>query len=445
MAQPDDQRRASGPARILAIFSLIYAGEAIFSLPFHVGRYFREPMLRVFGVSNTQLGLIQAAYGVVAMLAYLGGPTADRFAARRLIAASLVATSLGGLYMATIPGFRGMWLLFGYFGLTTILLFWGALVRATRDWGGSLAQGRAFGAVDSGRGLMAAGVGSLAIVFFGALLPDDPAAATTLQRAAAMRSVVLLYAGATFLAAVLVWFFIPEHDAPREQESVWTHIRSVLKLPAVWLQAVIIICAYVAYKGLDNFSLYAVQGYQLDAVRAAGVANIGAWVRPFAAIGAGLLGDVIRPSRVVTICFAMLAGTLFYLGLRDPTPKTPWLLTANIVVTCAATFGLRGVYFALFEEAKVPTRVTGTAAGLVSVAGYTPDIFVAPIGGWLLDRSPGLPGHRHYWIFIGAFALVGLLVVELFQRLIPKEAPPPRKASKRARRKARRKTRRKPA
>ena len=34
--------------------------------------------------------------------------------------------------------------LWGFFGVSTILLFWAALIRATRDWGGPDAQGRAF-------------------------------------------------------------------------------------------------------------------------------------------------------------------------------------------------------------------------------------------------------------------------------------------------------------
>ena len=59
---------------------------------------------------------------------------------------------------------------------------------------------------------------------------------------------------------------------------------------------------------------------------------------------------------------------------------------------------------------KVPTAVTGTAVGLVSVLGYTPDIFVSYTGGVLLDNSPGLTGHQHYFLFLAAFAAIGLLV-----------------------------------
>ena len=146
-----------GAQRIVGIACLVIAGEAIFSLPFHVARYFRPTLLLALDLTNTQLGLIQAAYGVVAMLAYFpGGFLADLFSTRVLLTASLATTALGGFYFASFPGYEGLWLLFGFWGLTTILLFWAALIRATREWGARDAQGYAYGILDGGRGLFAA-------------------------------------------------------------------------------------------------------------------------------------------------------------------------------------------------------------------------------------------------------------------------------------------------
>ncbi|MDH3942315.1 MAG: MFS transporter, partial [Xanthomonadales bacterium] len=139
--------------RIFYMLGLILAGEAIYALPFHVTRFFRPTVLEVFDLTNTELGTAQAVYGVIAMLSYFpGGPLADRFPARKLLAWSLWSTAAGGLYMATMPGFRGALIIWGFFGFTTILLFWAALIRATREWGGIKEQGRAFGFLEGGRG-----------------------------------------------------------------------------------------------------------------------------------------------------------------------------------------------------------------------------------------------------------------------------------------------------
>ena len=159
--------------------ALVVAGEAVFCLPFHVTRFFRPTVLGVFDLTNTELGVAQAVYGVVAMLSYFpGGPLADRFPARHLITASLLRTSLGGLYFASFPPNRGLWLLFGFWGLTTIFLFWAALIRATREWGAEDEQGLAFGVLDGGRGLFAALLAGAAVRLCDRMLPLDPDLAT---------------------------------------------------------------------------------------------------------------------------------------------------------------------------------------------------------------------------------------------------------------------------
>jgi nitrate/nitrite transporter NarK len=397
--------------RAIFIGCLIVAGEAVFSLPFHVARFFRPTVLEVFGFTNTELGAVQAVYGVVAILAYFpGGLLADRFPARRLLTGSLLCTGAGGLYLASIPGFSGAWWLFAYWGLTTILLFWGALIRATREWGGTDEQGRAYGLLDGGRGLFAAVLAAGAVFVFEHMLPEDPMTATTNERVEALRTVILIYTTATALAGALCWFSVPEQPSRfAEHPPVLRNLRTVLRLRSVWLQALIVVCAYVGYKGIDNYSLFAVQAHGMNEVEGARLTALSAWVRPFAAIGAGLVADRFSASRVSSLCFGAMITSYLWFGLTEPAATEPWVLYANVFVSCAAVFGLRGVYFALFEEGDVPLETTGTAVGLVSVIGYTPDVFVALAAGWLLDRSPGLVGHQHFFLFLSAFAAAGLV------------------------------------
>ena len=109
-------------------------------------------------------------------------------------------------------------------------------------------------------------------------------------------------------------------------------------------------------------------------------------------------------------------------GRGKATGYSPWqrlVFMVGLVVAGEAVFGLRGVYFALLQEAKVPMAVTGTAVGLVSVVGYTPDIFVNWVGGWLLDRTPGVGGHQDFFWFLASFAAIGLVAGVLFDRFRP--------------------------
>ena len=75
------------------------------------------------------------------------------------------------------------------------------------------------------------------------------------------------------------------------------------------------------------------------------------------------------------------------------------------------------MYFALLEENRTPPFITGAAVGMVSLIGFTPEIFFAPITGRILDANPGLVGFQHYFLFLAAIGLLGIVVVLTLLRL----------------------------
>lgn len=405
--------------RWLILFCLVFAGEIIFSLPFHITRFFRYTFLEVFGFSNAELGDIFAVYGILAMLAYFpGGAIADHFSARKLMSLSLLATAIGGLLMAQVPGFWAMAILFGYWGLTSILLFWAALIKTTREWGGEAKQGAAFGILDGGRGLIAAITATIAVWLLALLLPTDLETLTPAVREYALQSVIYFYSFMTLLAAILVWFIIPHSDMKAvARVPVWQGMADVIRKPVVWLQAIIIICAYSAYKALDNYGLYAQVAFNLNELEAAEFVTNGAYLRPIAAIIAGFIVDRFVASRVIAIFFVVLATSYALLGFAPVSGFAVHYLYANIIVTFVTVFGIRGVYFALIEETKINRKVTGTAVGLISVIGFTPEVYFASIAGRLLDAAPGIAGHQHVFLMLAGFAVIGIMATVLLARI----------------------------
>lgn len=404
-------------SRFLIIFSLVFAAEANFSLAFHVPRFFRPTVLEVFQFSNTQLGDVFAVYGVVAMVSYFfGGVIADRYSARALMSVSLLATAVGGLAMASIPSATGMALLYGYWGATTILLFWAAMIRATRDLGGEQSQGQAFGMLDGGRGLMAAGSASIAVLLLSWLLPTDVALTTDAQRTLGLQTVIYFYSGITLFAAVLTWLFIPNdqatgsvHAKPSVLES-FSGILQIIRWPQAWAQAGIIVCAYCAYKGLDNYALYAVEVLGLDELEAARLTSNAAYLRIIGAIGAGFIADRFSAGKTILLSFLLLVISYSVLARALPAQSSLVIIYGNLLVTFLFAYGLRGIYFALLQESKTPHHLTGTTVGLVSVLGFTPDIFFYPIAGRVLDNAPGAQGHLHYFAALAGLMFLGLLV-----------------------------------
>jgi sugar phosphate permease len=405
-------------SRYLYIVALVLAGEMVFGLPFHIARFFRPTMLEVFSFTNTQLGDLFAVYGVTAMLSYFpGGAIADRYSARVLLTASLVLTAAGGFYLATIPGPFAMAVLYGYWGVTTVFLLWGALIRATRDWGGESSQGRAFGILEAGRGVAAAVVAGMLVMVLASYLPGDANLSSDEARREGFQMVVLGYSLIALFAGVLAWFAIPDNDgAAVASPNLFRNMLLVVGKPIVWAQAAVIVCAYCGYKSLDYYSLYAVEVLGMDEVEGAWLASWGAYVRPVAALAAGLIADRFSAARSIGVIFAVMAVVFVVLSLM-PASTSLVFIYLTIGVSLFAVFSLRGIYFALLQEVHTPRYITGASVGLISLVGYTPDIFMAPVAGRILDATPGAGGFVHLFWLLAGIAVLGVIVILWLLRL----------------------------
>ena len=406
-------------ARFHRITALILAGEMIYGLPFHTQRFFRHTMLEAFDITNTQLGDMFAVYGAVAMFSYFfGGPFADRYSARSLISLSLVLTAIGGLYMATFPGVWEMSALYGFWGFTTSFLFWAALIKATRDWGGTNSQGLAFGILDGGRGLAAAVLGAIAVTILAIYLPTETALVTDTDRRVGLRNIILYYSLITLLCAAVVWFLVPHaRNTVSAHRNLFAGVPEVIRRPLIWAQAAVIICAYCGYKGLDNYSLYAVQVLGMNEIDAGKFATYGAYVRPVACVMAGLIADRFDSARSIVVLFIMLVMSYSVLAVAAPDTTSLTLIYANVFVTFFAVYALRGIYYALLEETRTPPPLTGASVAVIAFVGYTPEAFFGPVTGRILDANPGVVGHQNFFAFLAVVSVLGVLVTMLLIRL----------------------------
>jgi len=248
----------NAPHRWLLMASLILAGESIYMLPY-LRKSFQTSMEATFGLTAFEVGTLNALFGVLALLSYLpGGWLADRFSARRLLTLSLVATGCGGLYMATLPGYAGLLAVHAFWGVFSICTFWAALIKATRLWSPADEQGRAFGILDGGRGLVGALLGSGAALAFGL--------SATVE--GGLISVIVIYALAALGAGIAVWLLVPddhetyaEHSPGHRGIHVLDSILQTVRMRQVWLITIVIFCAYLMFLGSYDFPAYAERGF----------------------------------------------------------------------------------------------------------------------------------------------------------------------------------------
>ena len=404
---------------------MILSGELIYILPYFLPRVFRPTFLAVFDLNNLELGSLFSVYGSVAFFSYIfGGTFADKFLPRKLIATSLILTSLGGFVLMYYPSFMILQILYGYWGFTTVFLFWGAMIKGTRIWGGSQNQGQAFGFLDGGRGLTAALMGSVGVFIFSFFLPEDVISSSIKERQDAFQSVILFSSIMVALIGVLVYFFMKTKTEKGVFQSDNTHslnnILAVLKLETVWLLMIIILCAYFGYKVTDIYSLYAsdVMGY--DEVNSANIGSLQLYLRPIACFAIGFLADKTNGiSWIIKGFFVMLAGSiLFASGILVADQYI--LFFISLIILALGTYAIRALYFAILKEGDISLALTGTAVGVISLSGYTTDIFSGPLMGYFLDKFPGVEGHQYVYAFLGLFSIIGLIASSRFARITKK-------------------------
>ena len=394
------------------------AAESIYILPYVLARVFRPTFLDVFNLTNLELGGLFSIYGVVAFFSYLyGGVLADRYSPRKLLSISLIFTSLGGLIMMTYPSYLIMQLLFAYWGFTTVFIFWAPMLKATRAIGGVKMQGKTFSFLDGGRGIVASSIGLIGVLIFSILITEDVSSLTLSEKQEVFKYVIGASSLIVFIIGIVVYTYLKIELKDDEKIGNIKSLLELAKLKSVWLISFIILCAYMGYKITDVYSLYASEVMLFDEINAARVGALQQYLRPIVCISVAFFTDKNGNINNILIGFfvMMLGSILFASGLIKASMNILFFISLIIVAT--GTYAIRGLYFSILKDGKIPYILSGTAIGLISIVGYSPDIFATPLYGYLLDNFPGIRGHQYVYLILFISSIVGIYVSLKFKKL----------------------------
>jgi sugar phosphate permease len=109
--------------------------------------------------------------------------------------------------------------------------------------------------------------------------------------------------------------------------------------------------------------------------------------------------------------FIVLAIVYALLSMSLPDSTSLGVIYLNLGISLFAVFSLRGIYFALLQETRTPRHITGAAVGMISLVGYTPEIFFAPISGRILDATPGPGGFLNLFVLLASISVLGVIIV----------------------------------
>ncbi len=437
---------ASAPAdthrhqRYIQLALLVLAAGAIYPI-LYLRQVYQTTMLEFFHIDNAQLGYLYSVLGTVFLVSYLpSGWLADRVAPRFLICFSLIATGALGLVYATAPAFPILFGVFCCWGLTTGLTFWASILKRVKMIAAHDEQGRFFGLLDGGRGLVEALLATVALVIFAAAteqhgLPTDTSA---------FRYVVYLYVGVCVVDSALLMALVtrsarrhrrrfgkPPTAARRNSATCRSRSSSrLLRIPQLWLMAAIVFCGYQIFWATYSFSAYLQVGdLKMTVVMAGTLTTLKLWMRPVGGIGGGYLGDRFSTLGVLTTALFLAAIGLVALAVLPTLHIAPHVGVAVIAVVVLVigilTYAIRGLYWSLLDDCGIPLRITGLAIGLVSLIGYSPDVFLPLVNGWTTEHFPGLPGYQIYFSYIAAISVVGgvaALALTRMRKTVTKDA-----------------------
>ena len=397
---------------LILLIILTLSGSFIYTLPYFRSYYY-DAFMSAFHMTNTQMGLCGTYFGLFGAVSYLiGGVIADKFSIKKLIPFSLIVTGGLGFCLLASPSPMIIIAIHGVWGITSLMTFWPALIKAIRMLASSDEQGKAFGIFEGGRGISNAAYLAVAVAMFGYFTAKS-------GEKMGVRSIVIFYSAATVLLGICSIFLLKGIEEEKGSTGDSFNIRkvgTVLKMPATWLLIGIIFCTYTANISYYYIAPYATAAFGTTAVIAAIISSSSQYIRPFAAIGAGVLGDKINSSKV------MLAGTLMtVLGLGvvlvTPENSSVILILIGCVLIYASMYITQSMHFALMEESEFPSEITGTAVGIICCLGYLPEAVCPFFAGRMLDNFKGTEGYKMIFVAWMAVTIIGVLLTIIWLKV----------------------------
>lgn len=394
---------------------LILGGGTIFKLS-SMKDVFYVPMQADWGLTNTQIGFGFTVYAAVQTIGLFSSLyIADRFSKKILLPAGLIGVGLCGAYLTTLPPFSGYLIAFGAMAFFGEVVYWPVLLKAVRLLGNRDEQGRMFGFLEAGRGVVDVLIASGALfvfVQFG-------------EGKAGMQAGLVYYTLITIIVGIITYFIVDADDRtiPQDDEDVnkqiFKGIKNVVKSPNLWLASFCIFFVYSAYCGLTYFIPFLKDIYALPValVGAYGIINQYGLKMVGGPVG-GYLADKISHSPVIYLKWTFLISAvamLLFIQLPHDSMNVYLGMTATLGFG-AIIFSQRAIFFAPMDEIGTPREFAGSAMAFGCIIGYMPSMFAYTLYGSLLDNFSDIQGYNYVFSVMVAFSLLGFICATLLTR-----------------------------
>ena len=398
-----------------ALVILISMGSSIIYTPMYLKNVFYEPLMQALNCSNADLGLMLSAYAIAAMICYLpSGIIADKFRMRTLATVGFLTTAVLVFVYATLPSVQVCLALFVAMGITSILIWWGTRFKVVR-----LCCEEDEYASKIGISYSIYGATGLIIGLVNAAIIAAFSTTVGVQAMIVFLGVVIAVLG------ILSYFMIPDFKGEINKNSKLFSLKDAIeafKHPGVLWACVAYFCVYAVYQGATYTTPYLTQVFNADP----NMVNVVGLIRTY---GIGLLaGPVVgaiaskikSPSKTIAGALIVTVAVLLGFIACPDDPNIALVVAALVVVFGFTTYGAFSIGSSPLSEVKIPMRIFGTAAGLLSVIGFLPDVFIHTWYGSMIDAQ-GTAAYTGIFGFEIGFAVIGVFCLIMLLRVVKKQ------------------------
>lgn len=419
-----EQKKRSLDKKWISFGTLMLGAGTIYKLGFLKDAFY-VPMQEFMGLSHTQIGTAMSIAGLISTFGFLASIyLTDRISKKVMIPLSLVSICLCGLWLSTFPSYPVFLLIYCLLAVCADMLYWPTMLKTVRLLGNEDEQGRMFGIMEAGRGLMDTIVAFCALGIFSAFG----------STARGLRMAILFYSVVPGVIGIITYFLLEPDPKPEKttangetvsaNKQAWEGVKSALTNKNIWLVSFNVFFVYSVYCGLTYFIPFLEEAYALPAalVGVYGIINQYGLKMLGGPVGGIITDKVLRSAtKFLRIVFVIVAAALAIFAFL---PHQSMGIAIGMTITLcisACVFSMRAIFFAPMDEVKVPREITGSAMSIGSFIGYLPGAFMYAVYGNILDRFAGLSGYRIVFIIMACFAVAGFALSTYILSIIKKQ------------------------
>lgn len=373
---------------------------------------FYNAIKNAFQISDVKMGYVWAVYGIVSLVSFpIGGYLADLIKPKKMICFASASAVILHIWLSVIPSYPVLLLIAALLGMSSILIYYPASTKMIVSMYDSDNVGKMMGIYYALDGLFL----FLVNIIFSMIYRVNNDSVWI------FRGLMVSFALLGILSLFLVVRYLPESGAQINSLNKYSEknfnnicynkrtniLTDIMQRQETWLIAGTVIAGYSLFSLSTYVTPYLTEVWNVPekdvlmlGVIRANVLNI------IAGIFFGKWSAKWKSGNKTLLAAFIFVTAFPVLSLLN---QKLWGMTfLEIVITSVGVFlllGIKSISLSIITEVNYPEEITGRVLGLVSLIGFSPDVWLYPLVGRLLE-SYGI----HAYFILTCMAFVPLIL-----------------------------------